>query len=147
MMNKKAAAEKTGMALRITQMGEKYGSSYPVERYTQYYAYKTGVAPKFTVQYKKGVPQQQVQYNYAEKNKTIYYDKISDKQFDMIINPVVGEPEVQVYLSLKGQYEKYNPENEAADKAYHKRLKELELAERELALEARRRELGLKKEK
>lgn len=147
LMDKKATLEKAGMTLRFTQMGEKYGSSYPVERYTQYYAYKTGVAPQFTVQYKKGVPQQQVQYNYAEKNKTIYYDKVSDKQFDMIINPVVGEPEVQVYLSLKAQYEKYNPENEAADKAYHKRLKELELAERELALEARRKELGLKKEK
>ena len=66
----------------------------------------------------------------------------------MIVNPVVGEPEVQVYFSLKAQYEKYNPENEAADKAYYKRIKELELEERQLALEAKRRDLGLaKKEK
>ena len=148
LMKKKESMEKAGLHLRFTQVGEKYGSAYPFERYAQYYAYKTGVAPRFAVQYKKGVPQQQVQYNYAEKNKTIYYDKISDKQFDMIVNPVVGEPEVQVYFSLKAQYEKYNPENEAADKAYYKRIKELELEERQLELEAKRRDLGLaKKEK
>lgn len=148
LMNKKATMEKTGLHLRIIQMGEKYGSAYPFERYAQYQAFKTGMAPQFAVQYKKGAPQQQVQYNYAEKNKTIYYDKVSDKQFDMIINPVVGEPEVQVYFSMKAQFEKYNPETEAADKAYYKRIKELELLERELALEAKRRDLGLaKKEK
>jgi hypothetical protein len=145
LLQKKTTLEKGGLHLRFNQMGEKYGSVYPLERYSQYYAYKTGVAPKFILQNKKGQPQQQVQYNYAEKNKTIYYDKVSDKQFDLIINPVVGEPEVQVYLSLKGQFEKYNPESEAADKAYAAKLRELDLRERELNLQLKTKELGLAK--
>ena len=142
LIQKKQVMEKTGLHLRFLQVGERYGSAYPFERYTQYVAFKTGVAPSFTVAQKKGVPQQQVQYNYAEKNKTYYYEKVSDKQFDMILNPVVGEPEVQIYLSLKAQFEKYNPETEAADKAYQLRLRELELQEKELVLESRRRELS-----
>ena len=144
LMNKKATFERAGMHLRFLQLGEKYGSVYPIERYAQYYAYKTGMAPDYTISYKKGQPQQQVQYNYAEKNKTIYYEKVSDKQFDKVINPVAGEPMVQVYFSIKGQYQFYNPETEAAEKTYSDKMKQLQQEEMELNLQEKRKDIELK---
>jgi len=143
LVNKKTTFEKTGMHLRFSQLGEKYGSVYPIERYAQYYAYKTGMAPDYSVSYKKGQPQQ-VQYNEAEKNKTVYYEKVSDKQFDKVINPVAGEPMVQVYFSIKGQYEFYNPETEAAQKTYNDKMKQLQQEEMELRLLEKRKDIELK---
>ena len=128
LMSKKEVMERTGITTRFVQVGERYGSAYPFERYAQYLAYKTG-AGLAAVSYKKG---QQVVYNYAEKNKTVYYEKVSNKQFDKVINPVVGEPEVQVYLSLKGRYERYDPVQEAADKKYAASLRELDQKDKEL---------------
>lgn len=141
---KKISVENAGMHVRFTNIGERYGSVYPLERYASYYAYKTGIAPSFATRYKKGTPQQTVQYNYAEKNKTIYYEKISDKQFDKVINPVVGEPQVQVYLSLKAAYNFYNPETEKDQLEYDAKLKELKLREMELNLEEKRKDIELK---
>lgn len=131
LLNKKQTIEKAGIHTRLTQVGEKYGSAYPIERYQQYYAYKTGTAPSYAAGYRRNQVQQ-VQYNYAEKNKTIYYEKVSDKQFDKVINPVVGEPMVQVYLSMKSQYQVYDPQAEASDKAYQERIRAM--GEKEIAL-------------
>lgn len=144
---KKEVLEKSGVHARFVQTGERYGSVYPLERYSQYYAYKTGISPSFTVRYKKGQPQQQVQYNYADKNKTIYYDKVSDKQFDKVINPVVGEPMVQIYITVKGQYTIYDPVTEVADKAYNDKVKEIQLKEMELRLEEKKVDIELKKKR
>ncbi|MET0394895.1 MAG: SIMPL domain-containing protein [Chitinophagaceae bacterium] len=144
---KKETLEKTGIHTRFTQTGERYGSVYPLERYAQYYAYKTGVSPSYAVKYKRGQPQQQVQYNYADKNKTIYYDKVSDKQFDKVINPVVGEPMVQVYITVKAQYTTYDPVQETADLLYNQKVKEIQLKEMELRLEEKKTDIALKKGK
>jgi uncharacterized protein YggE len=147
LLTKKDAIEKTGIHARIVQTGERYGSVYPLERYAQYYAYKTGVSPGFTVSYKKGQPQQQVQYNYADKNKTIYYEKVADKQFDKVINPVVGEPMVQVYITVKGQYSIYDPETESADKLHNQKVREIQLQEMQLRLEEKKADIELKRKK
>jgi hypothetical protein len=141
---KKKSMETAGMHVRFSNFGERYGSVYPLERYASYYAYKTGVAPSFATRYKKGTPQQTIQYNYAEKNKTIYYEKVSDKQFDKVINPVVGEPQVQVYLSMKASYSLYNPDTEKEQLAYDAKLKELKLREMELNLEEKKKDIELK---
>lgn len=145
LMVKKEVLEKTGIHARVVQTGERYGSVYPLERYAQYYAYKTGISPSFTVSTKKGQPQQQVQYNYAEKNKTIYYDKVSDKQFDKVINPVVGEPMVQIYITVKGQYSIYDPVKEAEDKLYNDKVREIQLKEMELRLEDKKADIEIKR--
>jgi uncharacterized protein YggE len=131
LLHKKAMIEKAGIYTRLIQVGEKYGSAYPQERYQQYYAYKTGTPQVYASNYRKN-PVQDVQYNYAEKNKTIYYEKVSDKQFDKVINPLVGEPMVQVYLSVKSQYQVYDPVTEASDKAYNERMRAI--SEKEAAL-------------
>jgi hypothetical protein len=121
---KKNSLEKAGIHARFTQMAEKYGSAYPIERYQQYYAYRTGTPKSYAINYAKSTVRQ-VQYNYAEKNKTIYYDKVSDKQFDKVINPVVGEPMVQVYISVKSQYQVFDPLEEVDTKAYNKRMRDI----------------------
>ncbi len=133
LLKKKAAIEKLGIHARFTRIGEKYGSAYPFERYQQYMAYKAGTPKSYTVNYNRNKPQQ-VNYNYAEKNKTIYYEKVSDKQFDKVINPVVNEPLVQVYLSLKSEYQVYDPEKELADKGYNERMRVITEKEASLRL-------------
>lgn len=141
---KKKSMETAGMHARFNNFGERYGSVYPLERYASYYAYKTGVAPSFATRYKKGTPQQTIQYNYAEKNKTIYYEKISDKQFDKVINPVVGEPQVQIYLTMKASYNLYNPDTEKEQLAYDLKIREFKLREMELNLEEKKKDIELK---
>lgn len=141
---KKKTMESAGMHLRFNNIGERYGSVYPLERYASYYAYRTGVAPSFATKYKKGTPQQTIQYNYAEKNKTIYYEKVSDKQFDKVINPVVGEPQVQVYFTIKASYNLYNPDTEKQQLAYDAKVREIQLREMELNLEEKKKDIELK---
>jgi len=139
LVNKKAVMENSGLHARFTNVGEMQGSASPAERYVQYYAYKTGTAPYYVANYKKDKAVQTVQYNYAEKQKAVYYDMVSDKQFDKVINPVVGEPMVQVYFSLKAQYVIYDPEAEKAEKVYNDKIKQLQLAEMEANIEVKRR--------
>ncbi|RYY71449.1 MAG: SIMPL domain-containing protein [Chitinophagaceae bacterium] len=143
LMEKKKVMEQAGIFSRFTNVGEKQGSAFPSERYAQYTAYKTSTAPYQLASYKKGQPAQTVQYNYADKQKTFYYDKVTDKQFDKVINPVVYEPMVQVYFSLKGQFVIYDPEKELADKKYNEKLKDLQLKEMELNLDLKRKQLDL----
>lgn len=143
LMDKKKVMEQAGIFTRFTNVGEKQGSAFPSERYTQYTAYKASTAPYQLVNYKKGQPAQTVQYNYADKQKTVYYEKVTDKQFDKVINAVVYEPMVQVYLSLKGQFVIYDPEKEKADKAYNDKVREYQLKEMELNLDLKRKQLDL----
>ena len=143
LMDKKRVMEQAGIFTRFTNVGEKQGSAFPSERYVQYTAYKASTAPYQLVNYKKGQPAQTVQYNYADKQKTVYYEKVIDKQFDKVINPVVFEPMVQVYFSLKGQFVIYDPEKEKADKAYNDKVREYQLKEMELNLDLKRKQLDL----
>ncbi|MCP9751141.1 SIMPL domain-containing protein [Ferruginibacter sp. HRS2-29] len=144
LMDKKQVMEKAGIRTRFSNVGEMQGEAFPAERYAQYYAYKAGLAPYYANAKKdrQGQPIP-VQYNYAEKQKTSYYDKVTDKQFDKVINPVVNEPMVQIYFSLKGQFTIYDAEREEQDKAYNTRVREFQLKEMELNLELKRKELGL----
>lgn len=143
LMDKKKVMEQAGIFTRFTNVGEKQGSAFPSERYTQYTAYKASTAPYQLINYKKGQPAQTVQYNYADKQKTVYYEKVTDKQFDKVINAVVYEPMVQVYFSLKGQFVIYDPEKEKADKAYNDKAREYQLKEMELNLDLKRKQLDL----
>ncbi len=142
LVSKKMNMERAGIYSRFVNIGEKQGSAYPAERYIQFAAAKTGMSPQF-IQYKEKKPTT-VTYNYAEKNRTLFYDKVSDKQFDKVINPVVNEPMVQVYVSLKGQFQIYDPEKEADDKVYNKKVKDLQLKLLELDVESKKKDIELK---
>jgi hypothetical protein len=141
---KKGAMEKLGIFARYTRMGEKVGSAYPFERYNQYTAFKTGTAPGFIAQHAKNQTVQQVVYNYAEKNKTIYYDKVSEKQFDRVVNPVVDEPMVQLYVSVKAEYQVYDPEQEKEGKEAVKKQKAWDDAEMDFKLKERKLDIDHK---
>ena len=142
LLSKKALLEQAGIFTRFVNLAEKNGSAYPAERYEQYLAQKTAM-PAVYSNYDPKKPVKTT-YNYADKNKTIYYDKVSDKQFDKVINPVVDEPMVQIYLSLKGQYQVYDEQKEAEDKAYNKRVKEIQLKLLELDVDAKKKDIDLK---
>ena len=144
MLIKKDAMEKLGIFARYTRMGERVGSAYPFERYAQYTAFKTGAAPGFIAQHTKNQQVQQVVYNYADKNKTIYYDKVSEKQFDRVINPVVDEPMVQLYVSVKAEYVVFDPEQEKENKETLKKRKQWDDAEMEFKLKERKLDMDNK---
>lgn len=137
LLTKKAAMEKLGIYARFARLGERTGSAFPFERYNQYTAFKTGVAPGYIVQQAKNQQAQQVVYNYAEKNRTIYYEKVSDKQFDKVVNPVVDEPMVQLYISVKAEYTTYDPEQEKDNKEATRKQRAYTDAEQELKLKER----------
>jgi len=131
--NKKASYEKNGIYLRFTNMGERFSSVYPQERYEQYCAAKTGAPPAFVNNAKKNATQN-VQYDYVAKNRTVYYDKVPDSQFDKVTNLAVGQPMVQVYLSMKAQFVIYDPETEKENKEYKKKQREWTEREMEIKL-------------
>ena len=55
-----------------------------------------------------------------------------------MINPVVDEPMVQIYLAMKAQFVIYIPEQEAKDKIYNDRLRAIELRDLEQNVELKR---------
>lgn len=136
LFNKKQVLESAGLFVRFNNVGEMNGTAFPVERYSQYYAFKSGT-PSYVINdsKKKAVP---VTYNFADKNKTIFYDKVDDKQFDKVINPNVVEPVVQVYFSLKASYSFYDPERELTDKTYNDKLRELKIKDLEAEIYLKR---------
>ncbi|NMD29123.1 MAG: hypothetical protein GYA79_05365 [Bacteroidetes bacterium] len=142
LLSKKTLLEQAGIFTRFVNLAEKNGSAYPAERYEQYMAQKTAMPATYS-SYNDKKPTKTT-YNYAEKNKTIYYDKVSDKQFDKVINPVVNEPMVQIYLSIKGQYQVYDEQKEAEDKAYNKKVREIQLKLLELDVDAKKKDIDLK---
>ncbi len=142
LLEKKLVLEKAGIFTKFTQVGEMHNSAYPAERYAQYTAYRSGTPPAYLIN-NKNKPVQ-TQYNYADKTKTIYYDKVQDRQFDKVINPIVNEPMVQIYFSLKGQFTIFDPETVAGQKLYDQKLKEYQIKLLELEIESKKKDIELK---
>ena len=98
---KTASYTRMGFTLEAQQYGTTQGSVYPMERYSKYTAAKTGM-PKYYA--KKSTKEKPVEYNYAEKNSTIYYEKVPYNQFDLVLNEEMVEPSVQFYYNLTVNY-------------------------------------------
>lgn len=83
-----------GFETTIMAMAEGYDSKYPEERYESYTAYLQGnsysrpQSPNTTVQT-------------AEKEQTVFYNKVPYKQFDRVLNADLAEPGVQFYYKLR----------------------------------------------
>jgi hypothetical protein len=83
-----------GFETTIMAMAEGYDSKYPEERYESYTAYLQGnsyakpQSPNMTVQT-------------AEKEQTVFYNKVPYKQFDRVLNADLAEPGVQFYYKLR----------------------------------------------
>lgn len=75
---------------------ERYESYFPTEMYSSYVAQEservsTGFRPNFMIQG-------------ARKPRTFYFDALSAKSFDSVVNPVVIEPVIQFTLYLRVKY-------------------------------------------
>lgn len=73
------------------QLADGFKIVYPVEMYHSYQAYSS--APLY-------VPSSN-QVNRVRKTTTKYYQPIIDKEFDVVIHPVVHEPVIQVMYQLR----------------------------------------------
>lgn len=116
----------TGIQLKQLDLGETRGSVYPAERYASYTAYKSGTPAHFTRTDKKDV----LQINYADKQNTVYYEKVPFGQFDHVINPTTNEPAVQFYFSLQVNYKIVDEEAEKRqkeDRDFELRRREIDL--------------------
>jgi uncharacterized protein YggE len=97
----KAANHARLLGIKVVQpqvYAEKYSTYFPTEMYDSYTAYESEdmmsnyYRQKYTVQS-------------ARKNRTFYFNALSAKSFDHVVNPVVIEPVVQFTLYLKVKYE------------------------------------------
>lgn len=70
----------------------------PVERYKSYQSYNSS-----SLNLKKSA-----NVNTASKSKTLYYQPITDKEFDFVINTTILEPVIQVMYEIKLNIEKIN---------------------------------------
>lgn len=132
--------------LETTGMSDGFSVSYPIERYKSYTAYHSGSSPQavqyerqyrdlnnFTINSKNttihmdataDARNQTFTVQTAEKNRTIFYDRMPYNQFDKVINADIEEPSIQFYYSLQLNYmmmtekqHQINVENEAKAKS------------------------------
>lgn len=68
-----------------------YKIVYPVESYKQYQAHSSQSLQRIG----------NANVNDVKKQTTFYYNPIIDKEFDIVINPVVAEPVIQIIYEMK----------------------------------------------
>ncbi|MGD1839432.1 MAG: SIMPL domain-containing protein [Thermonemataceae bacterium] len=73
------------------QLVDGYKVVLPVEMYRSYNAYNSS-----SLNLKKAA-----NVNTADKNTTLYYQPVVDKEFDFVINPTILEPVIQVLYEVK----------------------------------------------
>lgn len=84
-----------GFETTILTMAEGYDSKYPEERYESYTAYLQGNS------YNNQTQNQNMQVQTAEKEQTVFYNKVPYKTFDRVLNADLAEPGVQFYYKLR----------------------------------------------
>lgn len=112
--------------IETTGMSDGFSVSYPIERYKSYTAYHSGSSPQ-AVQYERQIREfnnftvnsknttihmdatadarnQSFTIQTADKNRTIFYDRMPYNQFDKVINADIEEPSIQFYYSLQLTY-------------------------------------------
>jgi uncharacterized protein YggE len=112
--------------IEVTGMTDGFSVSYPMERYKSYTAYHSGTSPQ-AVTYERQYRDinliqingknsdihlgaladgrnQQFLVQTAEKNRTIFYDRMPYNQFDKVINADIEEPSIQFFYTLHLTY-------------------------------------------
>lgn len=125
--SKESTYDALKMHLDVYSMSDGFVSTYPMERYKTYTAYHSGASPhevKYAMSLRenniyvngknnnisidqKSNPEflnQQFVVQTAEKNKTIFYDRVPYNQFDKVINADIEEPCIQLSYSLQVAY-------------------------------------------
>ncbi len=93
---KRMTYQKMSFTTYIVSMAEGYDSKYPEERYESYTAYLQGMSMQNAQQQNPNL-----QVRPAEKEQTIFYNKVPYKQFDRVLNADLAEPGVQFYYKLR----------------------------------------------
>lgn len=101
-IKKTESYSRMGFNLEAQNYSTTKGSVYPLERYVKYLAANTGTPKRFFG--KSRDKEKPVEYNYADKQTTVYYEKVPYGQFDVVLNADMVEPSVQFYLSLNINY-------------------------------------------
>ncbi len=101
-LKKTESYSRMGFNLEAQNYSTTKGSVYPVERYVKYLAANTGTPKRFFS--KPSSKDKPIEYNYADKQTTVYYEKVPYGQFDLVLNADMVEPTVQFYLSLNINY-------------------------------------------
>jgi uncharacterized protein YggE len=116
-----------GMHLDVYSLGDGMSITYPMERYKSFTAFHSGTSIQAleafagkhgqsvsvngnhnTIRISGGASRdylhQQFLLQHAEKNKTIFYDRLPYNQFDRILGADMEEPCIQLVYSLQVQY-------------------------------------------
>lgn len=115
-----------GLHLSVLSLGDGLSMTYPLERYKQFTAFHSGTSVQAVSAMrgyattsinvlgthnnvrvdgaKRENAEQQMLIVNAEKNKTIFYDRVPYNQFDRIIMPDIEEPCIQIFYTLQVQY-------------------------------------------
>lgn len=75
-------------------LADDFNIMYPIEQYASYYAYENN-----SLIQKKGKSYSNV--NDLPKTKTHYYQPITNKEFDIVINPIILGPVIQLMYEIK----------------------------------------------
>lgn len=140
------------MHLDITSMADGFNCTYPLERYKSFTAFNSGSSYQ-AVAYAQTVATNNITINgknttinmdkkmhndamnqqflvqTAEKNKTIFYDRMPYNQFDKVINADTEEPCIQLFYNLQVYYTMITEEQ------YKKNTENIELAKRQQQLQ------------
>jgi hypothetical protein len=129
--SKEFTYESLKMHLEVTSMGDGFNCTYPIERYKSYTAFNSGSSyqavamaqdnrvKNVTVNGKNATVNlyddktyeawnQQFIVQTAEKNKTIFYDRMPYNQFDKVLNADTEEPCIQLFYTLQVNYNVLN---------------------------------------
>ncbi|MBX7051839.1 MAG: SIMPL domain-containing protein [Flavobacteriales bacterium] len=125
--SKELTYESLKMHLDVYSMGDGFNCTYPIERYKSYTAFNSGSSYQ-AVAYARANRENNVTVNgknttvnvygeksyegyeqqfivqTAEKNKTIFYDRMPYNQFDKVINADTEEPCIQLFYNLQVYY-------------------------------------------
>jgi uncharacterized protein YggE len=110
-IKQKVARHQRLLGIRLTPPAQvtidRPGAYYPTEMYDAYTAYESEDV-------NAGTYRQKYIIQGARKSRTFFFNPLSAKDFDLVINPVVIEPMVQFTHYLKVKYEIEQPEKRTA---------------------------------
>jgi len=91
--------------IKIYQVNEQTNEYYPMDRYKMYTASSSS---SFEAVSSSKIKKKRVLHK-LEKNKTIFYDPVNTKNFDVVINPGLLKPAVQYTYKIKVSYQIIEP--------------------------------------
>lgn len=95
-----------GLKLYPLSIGENFETYYPTELYETY----TACVTDFSQMNGNGIKTGKTSVKYADKNRTVFYNRVAYDQFDLVINPEFSEPPIQIHFKMSAYYSFENAE-------------------------------------